>query len=61
MFNKTLRRPMFRRGGQAEGGITSGLRRQGYDGTDGNQTVIKNDPTKVQQIGNDMTVLEQFR
>ena len=26
-----LRRPMFRRGGSAEGGITSGLRRQGYD------------------------------
>ena len=33
MFNRTLRRPMFRRGGKAEGGITSGLRRQGYDGT----------------------------
>jgi hypothetical protein len=32
MFNKTLRRPMFRRGGSAEGGITSGLQspRQGY-------------------------------
>ena len=59
MFNKTLRRPMFRRGGQAEGGITSGLRRQGYDGTDGNQTVIKNDPTKVEQIGNDMTAFNK--
>ena len=30
MFNRTLRRPMFRRGGKAEGGITSGLKRQGY-------------------------------
>ena len=47
MFNRTLRRPMFRRGGKAEGGITSGLRRQGYDGTDGKQNVIKNDFEKV--------------
>ena len=47
MFNRTLRRPMFRRGGSAEGGITSGLRRQGYDGTDGKQNVIKNDFEKV--------------
>jgi len=38
---------MFRRGGSAEGGITSGLRRQGYDGTDGKQNVIKNDFEKV--------------
>ena len=57
MFNRTLRRPMFRRGGKAEGGITSGLRRQGYDGTDGQQTVVQNDPTKVQQVGTNM---EQF-
>ena len=27
---RTLRRPMFRRGGSAGGGITSGLKRQGY-------------------------------
>jgi len=47
MFNRTLRRPMFRRGGKAEGGITSGLKRQGYDGTDGQQNVIKNDLEKV--------------
>jgi len=47
MFNRTLRRPMFRRGGKAEGGITSGLKRQGYDGTDGKQNVIKNDFEKV--------------
>jgi len=47
MFNKTLSRPMFRRGGKAEGGITSGLRRQGYAGDDGNQNVIKNDMEKV--------------
>ena len=32
-MNRTLRRPMFRIGGTAEG-ITSGLSRQGYKGTD---------------------------
>ncbi len=32
-MNRTLRRPMFRIGGTAEG-ITSGLSRQGYQGTD---------------------------
>ena len=31
-MNRTLRRPMFRIGGTAEG-ITSGLSRQGYQGT----------------------------
>ena len=29
---------MFRRGGRAGGGIMTGVDRQGYDGTDGNQT-----------------------
>jgi len=29
-MSRTLTRPMFRRGGQANGGITTGLRRQGY-------------------------------
>jgi hypothetical protein len=48
MFNKPLSRPMFRRGGRAGGGIMTGVDRQGYDGTDGNQTVVKNDPTKFQ-------------
>jgi len=59
MFNKTLSRPMFRRGGRAGGGIMTGVDRQGYDGSDGNQTVIKNDPTKVEQIGNDMTAFNK--
>ena len=59
MFNKTLHRPMFRRGGRAGGGIMTGVDRQGYEGTDGNQTVIQNDPTKVQQIGNDMTAFNK--
>ena len=57
MFNRTLNRPMFRRGGKAGGGIMTGVQRQGYDGDDGNQTVVKNDPTKVQQVG---TSMEQF-
>ena len=52
MFNRTLNRPMFRRGGKAEGGITSGLRRQGYKDPAG--SVIQNDPTKVQQVGTSM-------
>ena len=59
MFNKPLSRPMFRRGGRAGGGIMTGVDRQGYDGSDGNQTVIKNDPTKVEQIGNDMTAFNK--
>ena len=46
MFNKTLSRPMFRRGGRAGGGIMTGVDRQGYDGTDGQQTVVENDPMK---------------
>ena len=31
MFNRTLQRPMFRIGGSAGTGITTGLRRQGYN------------------------------
>ena len=50
MFNKTLNRPMFRRGGRAGGGIMTGVQRQGYDGTDGKQLVEDNDPMKdIQQ------------
>ncbi len=41
MFNRTLRRPMFRRGGKAEGGITSGLQRPGYAGDGDSQLVGK--------------------
>ena len=56
MFNRTLRRPMFRRGGKAEGGITSGLKRQGY-ATNEDNLVLQNDQTKVQEVGQNM---EQF-
>ena len=47
MYNKTLNRPMFRRGGRAGGGIMTGVQRQGYDGEDGKQIVEKNDMEKV--------------
>ena len=50
MFNKTLRRPMFRRGGKAEGGITSGLKRQGYDG-EGDTQLVGN---KAMEVGENM-------
>ena len=33
-MSRFLHRPMFRRGGSTGGGITSGLTRQGYEGTD---------------------------
>jgi len=56
MFNRTLNRPMFRRGGKAEGGITSGLKRQGY-ATNEDNLVLQNDQTKVQEVGQNM---EQF-
>jgi len=46
MYNRTLNRPMFRRGGRAGGGIMTGVQRQGYDGTDGKQLVVDNDPMK---------------
>jgi len=46
MFNRTLNRPMFRRGGKAEGGITSGLRRQGYAGEGDTQLAQKMDRTQ---------------
>ena len=47
MFNRTLNRPMFRRGGRADGGIMTGVQRQGYDGEDGKQIVEKSDMEKV--------------
>ena len=46
MFNRTLNRPMFRRGGRAGGGIMTGVDRQGYAGEDDKQIVVQNDPMK---------------
>ena len=45
MYNRTLNRPMFRRGGRANGGIMDGVQRQGYDE---GLTVVKDDPNKFQ-------------
>ena len=47
MFNITLQRPMFRRGGRAGGGIMTGVQRPGY-ANDDNQVVEKSDMEKVQ-------------
>jgi len=43
MYNRTLNRPMFRRGGRAGGGIMTGVERQGYagEGDVANQRVEK--------------------
>ena len=43
MYNRTLNRPMFRRGGRAGGGIMTGVERQGYagEGDPSNQNVQK--------------------
>jgi hypothetical protein len=53
MYNRTLNRPMFRRGGRAGGGIMTGVQRQGYDGEDDKQLVEANDPMK--DIGKKVT------
>jgi len=53
MYNRTLNRPMFRRGGRAGGGIMTGVERQGYAGDDDQQLVVDNDPMK--DIGKKVT------
>ena len=58
MFNRTLNRPMFRRGGRASGGIMTGVERPGYDG-ESTDTQLVTEPTKVEQIGNDMTAFNK--
>ena len=57
MYNRTLNRPMFRRGGRAGGGIMTGVERQGYAGTDGVSSVKQNDPMK--QLPSDVDVLRE--
>ena len=44
---------MFRRGGRAGGGIMTGVERPGYENG------LKVEPTKVEQIGNDMTAFNK--
>ena len=57
MYNRTLNRPMFRRGGRAGGGIMTGVQRQGYDGDDGASSVKQNDPMK--QFPSDVSVIKE--
>ena len=59
MYNRTLNRPMFRRGGRAGGGIMAGVERQGYAGDDGASSVQQNDPMK-QKIDSVGGQLEAF-
>ena len=47
-MSRTLTRPMFRRGGQANGGVTSGLGRQRYD--NGGQTGMERIQRDLQMI-----------
>ena len=49
-MNRIMKRPMFRKGGSAGEGITSGLApRQGYN-TNENNTVKQNDLSKLNNI-----------
>ena len=57
MYNRTLNRPMFRRGGRAGGGIMTGVQRQGYDGDDGQSSVQPNDPMK--QLKTELDILKE--
>ena len=50
-MSRTLTRPMFRRGGQANGGITTGLGRQRYD--NGGQT-------GMERIQRDLQIIDQL-
>ena len=51
-MSRTLNRPMFRRGGQADGGITSGLKRQRY--------VTAGSVTPMQTVRSQMEMLDQL-
>ena len=56
MFNKTLSRPMFRRGGRAGGGIMTGVERQGYQGTgDPKDQNVKESVTKDMDLINQIS------
>ena len=50
-MSRILHRPMFRRGGQANGGITTGLGRQRYD--NGGQT-------GMERIQRDLAIIDQL-
>ena len=57
-MNNIFRRPMFRKGGMASGGITSGLQapRQGY-ATNQNNLVQQNDLSKLGKVQQDLNLL----
>ena len=51
MYNRTLNRPMFRRGGKASGGIMNGVERQGYAGeSDPSNQSVQKLPTEVEVL-----------
>ncbi len=50
-MSRTLTRPMFRRGGQANGGITTGLGRQRYD---------NGGKTGLERIQRDLAMIDQL-
>ena len=53
MYNKTLNRPMFRRGGRAGGGIMTGVQRPGYSGEN-------TDTNLVQQVKDQVDMRESI-
>ena len=50
IMSRTLTRPMFRRGGQADGGITTGLRRGYANGSQSGIEKIKRDLQIIDQL-----------
>jgi hypothetical protein len=51
MFNRTLNRPMFRRGGRASGGIMTGVQRPGYEEGNSVGGDLKSADFKTQNTG----------
>ena len=49
-MSRTLNRPMFRRGGQADGGVTSGLRRSYANGSQSGMERIQRDLQIIDQL-----------
>ena len=49
-MSRTLNRPMFRRGGQADGGITTGLRRGYANGSQSGMQKIQRDLQIIDQL-----------
>ena len=60
-MNNLYKRPMFRKGGSAQGGITSGLQapRQGY-ATNENNLVQQGDTSKLGKVQSELALLNQL-